>query len=116
MSKLYKIESATYKAVFGDYYLYESHKPSVGESKSSRIFLFTDRSIYRPGQTVHFKGIAVASENNKSNAIENQKVTVKLNDVNYQEVKSLSLKTNEFGSFNGIFKAILRPGLVKLTP
>ncbi|MET2983896.1 alpha-2-macroglobulin family protein [Aureibaculum conchae] len=91
------------KAIFGEYYMYENRKRKLTENKSSRIFLFTDRSIYRPGQTVHFKGIAVAMENNKSHAIENQQVTVKLNDVNYQEVKSLSLKTNEFGSFSGEF-------------
>ncbi|WP_250629682.1 alpha-2-macroglobulin family protein [Aureibaculum algae] len=91
------------EAAFGDYYLSETHKPVINKNKSARIFLFTDRSIYRPGQTVYFKGIAVASEDNKSHAIDGKEVTVKLNDVNYQEVKSLTFKTNEFGSFSGEF-------------
>ncbi|MDY7394461.1 carboxypeptidase-like regulatory domain-containing protein [Aureibaculum sp. 2210JD6-5] len=91
------------EAVFGEYYMYEDRKPTVGENKSARIFLFSDRSIYRPGQTVHFKGIAVYSENNKSTAIANNNVAVRLYDVNNQEVKMLSLKTNEFASFSGEF-------------
>ncbi|RPD93447.1 alpha-2-macroglobulin [Aureibaculum marinum] len=91
------------EAVFGDYYLYENRKQTVNEIKNSRIFLFTDRSIYRPGQTVYFKGIAVTSEKNKSLAVENKQIEIRLNDVNYQEVKALNLKTNEFGSFSGEF-------------
>jgi len=91
------------RAVFGEYYMYEDRKPNIGENKSARIFLFSDRSIYRPGQTVHFKGIAVYSENNKSDAIADNGVAVRLYDVNNQEVKMLDLKTNEFGSFSGEF-------------
>ena len=91
------------KALFGEYYIYENRKPNVSENKSARIFLFGDRSIYRPGQTVHFKGIAVYSENNKSSAIANNKVAVRLYDVNNREVKMMPLKTNEFGSFSGEF-------------
>ncbi|PID69516.1 MAG: alpha-2-macroglobulin [Flavobacteriales bacterium] len=90
------------KAVFGDFYLYENnyHKP-INNEAYRQVFLFTNRSIYRPGQTVHFKGIAVKMENAKSEVIANRKVTVHLLDVNRQEIKKLSLKTNEFGSFSG---------------
>ena len=91
------------KAVFGDYYFSKGYKPKYDNSTQSNIFLFTDRGIYRPGQTVYFKGIAVAMKANKSNVLENKKITVALKDVNYQEVKKLELKTNEFGSFSGEF-------------
>ncbi len=91
------------KAVFGDYYLNELYKPRRNNVTNVRAFLFTDRSIYRPGQTVYFKGIAVAMKANKSNAIENKNITVTLKDANYQDVKTLELKTNEFGSFSGEF-------------
>ncbi len=91
------------KAVFGDYYLNKLYKPRRNNATNVRAFLFADRSIYRPGQTVYFKGIAVAMKANKSNAIENKKITVTLRDANYQDVKTLELKTNEFGSFSGEF-------------
>lgn len=31
-----------------------------------RTFLFTDRSIYRPGQTIYFKGISVMQNERRS--------------------------------------------------
>ncbi|MDJ0645715.1 MAG: carboxypeptidase-like regulatory domain-containing protein [Flavobacteriaceae bacterium] len=95
------------KGVFGNYYLNKGYKPKYDNSTQSRIFLFTDRSIYRPGQTVYFKGIAVAMKTNRSEVIANKKITVALKDVNYQEIKKIELKTNEFGSFSAEF---LLPG------
>ncbi len=91
------------KAVFGDFYLNETRQYIEKDTESSQIFLFTDRSIYRPGQTVYFKGIAVSSTNNKSHSIADESVAVTLQDVNYQKVKTLTLNTNEFGSFSGTF-------------
>lgn len=73
------------------------------EFVNNKVFLFTDRSIYRPSQTVYFKGIAVEQRENKSEIIANNKIKVSLKDANYQEVKSLELVTNEFGSFTGEF-------------
>ncbi len=91
------------KAIFGDYYLNELYKPRKNNSTNVRAFLFTDRSIYRPGQTVYFKGIAVSMKANKSSAIADRTIKVTLKDVNYQDVKTLDLQTNEFGSFSGEF-------------
>jgi uncharacterized protein YfaS (alpha-2-macroglobulin family) len=71
--------------------------------KNKRIFLFSDRSIYRPGQTVYYKGIAVFQEENKSRVLSNQSITVVLRDANYQTVKEINTVTNEFGSFSGEF-------------
>ncbi len=71
--------------------------------KNNSIFVFTDRSIYRPSQTVYFKGIAIEMRENKSVVIPDRSVLVTLKDVNQQDVKTLELKTNEFGSFSGEF-------------
>jgi len=69
-------------------------------------FLFTDRGIYRPGQTVYFKGIVVLSDTKtgKSNIVPNYSTTIELKDANYQKVNTISVTTNEFGSFNGTFR------------
>ncbi len=91
------------KAIFGDYYLNKGYKPRYDNKTYAQAFLFTDRSIYRPGQTVYFKGIAIAMKANKSNVIANKNLTAYLNDANGQLVKTLDLKTNEFGSVSGEF-------------
>src|SRR5690606_28826519 len=67
------------------------------------VFLFTDRSIYRPGQTIHFKGIAVNRQLNglKASILEGYKTELVLYDANNQKVGELEVTTNEFGSFSG---------------
>ncbi len=71
-----------------------------------QTFLFTDRSIYRPGQTVYFKGIVL---NKTGKAVESKVVsghssTIQLMDANRQKVGELKVTTNEFGSYHGSFK------------
>ncbi|MEO8771979.1 MAG: MG2 domain-containing protein, partial [Ferruginibacter sp.] len=77
------------------------------ENKTTKnTFLFTDRSIYRPGQTVFFKGIVVKrdSATKKSVIINGYKTRVILYDANRQKQGSLELVSNEYGSYNGSFK------------
>ncbi len=67
---------------------------------------FLDRAIYRPGQTVHFKGIVIQKEVKGMPAIKaNEKVVVSFLDVNRQEVGKQELTTNEFGTITGTFIA-----------
>ncbi|MBK1438748.1 hypothetical protein JHJ32_02010 [Parapedobacter sp. ISTM3] len=70
-------------------------------------FFFTDRSIYRPGQSIYFKGILVAYNTAKkiSNVLPNKQAKVTLYDVNGQEVTTLDVTTNDYGSFSGHFTA-----------
>jgi uncharacterized protein YfaS (alpha-2-macroglobulin family) len=66
--------------------------------------IFTDRAIYRPGQTVYFKAILLENDQNQVPTIlPNKNIEVNFKDANYQEISSLSLKSNEFGSVNGSF-------------
>lgn len=64
------------------------------------ISIFTDRSIYRPGQTVYFKAIVVG---NDTKVVANEEYTVGLYNVNNELVSELELRTNEFGSIAGNF-------------
>lgn len=67
---------------------------------------FLDRSIYRPGQTVKFKGIITTKNKGEEDYRlykELQKVTVQLSDVNGLMVDSSSFALSEFGSFSGEF-------------
>jgi uncharacterized protein YfaS (alpha-2-macroglobulin family) len=68
-------------------------------------FFFLDRAIYRPGQTIYFKGIILQKDGVKYQIKPNQSTTVELYDANYQKVTSLYLVSNEYGSFDGTFTA-----------
>lgn len=72
-----------------------------------RTHLFTDRALYRPGQTIRFKGIHVHSdaEKNDYRTLPNRTLTVRLRDVNGEEVEALEVRTNERGGFSGAFTA-----------
>ncbi|WP_370424858.1 alpha-2-macroglobulin [Tenacibaculum dicentrarchi] len=93
-------------AIFGNYYLYKHQKNRIRKNIENAIiksFIFTDRSIYRPGQTVYFKTILIQKKGEKSAVFNNGFVEITLNDVNGQKVKTLDLKLNEFGSVSGEF-------------
>ena len=76
--------------------------PRVGQ-----VVFFTDRAIYRPGQTVQFKGIAMLVDVEKDDyqTVANQSLTVFYRDPNNKEIAKLIVKSNEFGSFSGSFTA-----------
>lgn len=69
----------------------------------TQTFFFTDRAIYRPGQTLFFKGLVIESKGEERNIKVGEPVTVELFDVNYQKVSEQSFITNEFGTINGRF-------------
>ncbi|MCH2032245.1 MAG: MG2 domain-containing protein [Tenacibaculum sp.] len=91
------------RAVFAEFYLRENVNNNPRYRTQTKTFVFTDRSIYRPGQTVHFKGICLESFKEKSSLITNKTVEVSFRDVNNQVIKKQSFKTNDFGSFAGVF-------------
>ena len=70
---------------------------------TENMTLLTDRSLYRPGQTVYVKGIAYSQQSDTANVLPNKEYTVTLLDVNNQEVGQKSVRTNEFGSFTTDF-------------
>lgn len=86
----------------GQFYNYRN----FSDKPSGRTHFFTDRAIYRPGQTIYFKGVLFDDNGEKApNIVPNEEVTVTLHDVNGQEKSSLKLRSNEFGTFNGAFTA-----------
>ncbi|SFC82765.1 alpha-2-macroglobulin family protein [Algibacter pectinivorans] len=97
-----KVQQGNDVAYFGDFYINQTYKQPE-EKVSYKSFLFTDRSIYRPGQTVYFKAIAMETFNGKSEVLANEMVYAKLYNVNNEALKTLTFKTNEFGSVAGEF-------------
>ncbi len=75
----------------------------INDDKVTRLNLFTDRSIYRPGQSVYFKGIAYSLQKDSSEVAVNQKYVLSLRDPNGQEIDTRVVQTNDMGSFFGEF-------------
>ncbi|MDP1746552.1 MAG: MG2 domain-containing protein, partial [Bacteroidota bacterium] len=71
--------------------------------KQPKTFFFMDRAIYRPGQTVYFKGIMINTDGETNEIMPKTSTTVTFYDVNSQKVADVSLTTNEYGTFNGSF-------------
>lgn len=67
--------------------------------------VYTERNIYRPGQTVYFKGI-VRADNDAAYQVPPSGTTVEviLNDAQFNEIYKERLPLNEMGSFNGFFE------------
>lgn len=87
-----------------DYY-YSNQNEEDDEDENIRIFYFTDRSIYRPGQTVFFKGIVIKDNKEKKKTIAvGLKTKIFLEDANSEGIDSITVTTNEYGSFSGKFQ------------
>ena len=65
--------------------------------------LFTDRAIYRPGQTVYFQGIVVRQQGNDKTLVHGYHENVSFRDANWQEISSADFETDEYGTFSGSF-------------
>lgn len=98
------------EAVYGYHSVIYDPKPDTlsdeqFEKQLTYTYLFTDRSIYRPGQTLLFKGISITNNKKYEKKIQaNFETAIYLRDANYRVIDSLSVTTNEFGSFSGKFQ------------
>lgn len=86
-----------------DYYY--NNKSDNPDKYKPLIFMFIDRAIYRPGQTLYFKGIVLQKDGeNRSKVVTDFNTTLILNNANGEPVDSILVSANEFGSFNGKFQ------------
>ena len=67
--------------------------------EGERTTIYTDRAIYRPGQTVHAAAIVYEmTEGYKHNAVEGKRMSIVLRDANYKEVQRVWAVTDQFGT------------------
>lgn len=85
--------------------IYQYRQYNYKEKVKNTTHFFTDRGIYRPGQTIYFKGICIKHIGDEHTILKNYNGTVDFYDANYQKVASMPYTTNEFGSFSGSFTA-----------
>ena len=75
----------------------------VAEQPQERLTLLTDRSLYRPGQTIYLKGVAYSQLADSAWIQEGKEYEVCLLDANRKEVSRRKVRTNDFGSFSTEF-------------
>ncbi|MFP5040566.1 alpha-2-macroglobulin family protein [Parasediminibacterium sp. JCM 36343] len=75
------------------------------KKQKETAYFFTDRGIYRPGQNLFFKAIAIAKppKGNSFLYLTKDSITVYLEDANRQVVDSVKCKQNEYASITGQF-------------
>ena len=81
---------------------YVASKSSSNNPYNNTKF-FTDRAIYRPGQTVYFKGITVHVDNEEYTLATHLKEHIDFLDANWQTITSADFTTDEYGAFDGSF-------------
>ena len=72
-----------------------------------QVVFFTDRSLYRPGQTIYYKGIAILVDQEHDNyeVVPHESLSIIFSDVNGKEIGRQSVVSNDYGSFSGNFTA-----------
>lgn len=84
--------------------LYNRYQYYAARQEVRQTCLFTDRSIYRPGQTVRAAAIVYdVNDGYKHHAASGQEVTFTLRDANYKEVKTVKAVTDKYGSCEATF-------------
>ncbi|MFY7815216.1 MAG: MG2 domain-containing protein, partial [Chryseobacterium taeanense] len=86
--------------VYGNNY---DNEFDVDDEVHTKTQIFTDRAIYRPGQTVYFKVINTKINKEVESVDAGLKQKIMLGDANGKEVSSQNFTTNEFGSYHGSF-------------
>ena len=86
---------------------YHTHPASTFPTSQEQTVFFTDRSLYRPGQTIHYKGICIRTDPRLDDyrTLAGRSLTVMFKDTNGQEIASHKARCNDYGSFSGSFTA-----------
>ncbi|WP_291150397.1 alpha-2-macroglobulin family protein [Flavobacterium sp. UBA7680] len=86
-----------------NYYIQHVSEYNPDNRTNGKIEFYLDRAIYRPGQTVFYKGIAFQKNKNKTIIVPDARFEVSVYDDNNQVLQKMEVTANEFGSFSGEF-------------
>lgn len=86
-----------------DYLGFYSNRNRISQADQQHIEIITDRKIYRPGQTVYFKGIVWTATSDTMYVSPQQQYEVTFKDAKGNYISGKKFTTNSFGSFTGEF-------------
>ena len=83
----------------------------------TEIYMYSDRPVYRPGQTVYFRGVAREAFNGRYQLPTVNAIPITLTDTNGTKLSDFNMQLSPFGTFNGQFEipAEAVPGLYTFT-
>lgn len=68
------------------------------------IYMYTDRPIYRPGQTIYFRGVVRQAFNGRYELPSVTSVPIILNDSQGTQLANINAQLSPYGTFNGQFE------------
>ena len=74
------------------------------DSDRFKVYGYTDRPIYRPNQTVFFKGIIREEVDGLYKTYADQAVKVTVYNPDDEPMKTIKIKTNKFGTYSGLIE------------
>ena len=91
--------------------------PTDYSGPRQEVYLYTDRPIYRPGQTVYFRGVLREAFNGRYTIPQTKNLTVAFNDDTGQLITSQNLPVSTYGTIHGQFDlpGDLRPATYSIT-
>lgn len=78
--------------------------PSYPQPSALKVYLYTDRAVYRPGQTVYFRAVVRHFHNGRYTLPDMASLPVTITDVEGQELASYELPLSTYGTAHGEYK------------
>lgn len=87
----------------GNFVISDPYFYNYGDAGAKKFYLHTDRSVYRPGHTVYYRGISrgVNADGTYRQPVAGEKVIVKIEDARGDMVRRDTLSVSDMGTFNG---------------
>lgn len=87
----------------GEQHAYGGMSMYRSQGENHKTYFYTERPIYRLGQTVYFKGICRDLEEKGLSNPGSMKLSMQLEDPDNAVIWKGNVSTNKFGTFNGVF-------------
>jgi hypothetical protein len=75
---------------------------------NTRVFMYTDRSLYKPGEDVFFRGVLIDYVGDSMSIHRTDSIILNLQDPRYQIVTRITAPVDSMGVFTGMFKLPLK--------
>ena len=89
-------------------YLYGRYSYHENQSTENIERLFTDRSVYRPGQVVHVGGLCTTYSHMDEKVNPYHTVVLTLYDANHRKVSDVTTVSDEMGKISAVLTALRR--------
>lgn len=94
----YEIHAQKGEDIYSQWMSIFKNESASGDKENLSISILTDRSIYRPSQTIEGKVVMTSLSKNEEHVVESKKIKLIFKDANYETIEEKDVVTNGFGS------------------